>query len=461
MPVTTRAASVEVKPFTEKLESPSPSQILRKSCPDQYNESGGLINTSLGKCKQMRCSRNGFVNCALDAYLQHNHLIIRPEDVWLAILTQFNFYVNAHAEELRDLFVSHEGTKKLEIVQEGEMDIKAFALEMPGLIAENIKDPALKEWIMPSFTTTTTTDKVVASIVMMGTMQKYFGFCLSITCGIPSVTLLGERRDWEDILQRLEFLNTFKEHEQLLLWSSMLKPILSQFVRTFDAPDSPEIVKFWQKTVHQHVDDYSGEKHITGWILAFCFWDTKGGPLVAVQVQWQNPGWQEKVEQNGPDFWLDEDKYGELEWENVPTGFAHVPVNIRFLGGTEYVALLIAGSVGWRLLDSDTIFPKTRGEQKKMKVQYISPASPVAEQDPSHNSLSDETGAIWGVLRKLVCLEPKQDDPVGEKIAPSVAGSSSSTESEEEWEYENGGKRDAIQPVSGWWAVKKKSLWSR
>ncbi|KAK2811775.1 hypothetical protein FQN50_001813 [Emmonsiellopsis sp. PD_5] len=458
MPVTTRAASVKVKPFTEKLEDPSPGQIFRKSCPDQLDQVARLLNTSLGpgRCKQMRCSRNGLVNCALDAYLQHNHLIIRPEDVWLAILTQFNFYVNAHAEELRDFFVSHEGKKELKIVQEGEMDIKTFALEMPGLVAEHIKDPALMEWFMPSFTTTTPTDKVVASIVMMGTLQKYFEFSLSITCGIPSVTLLGERRDWEDILQRLEFLNTFKEHEQLLLWSSMLKPVLSHFVRTFDYPDSPEIVKFWQKTVHQHFDDYSGEKHITGWILAFCFWDTEGGPLVGGQVQWKNPDWQEKVEQNGPDFWLDKDKYGELEWENVPTGIAHVPVTIRFLGGEEYVALLIAGSVGWRLLDSDTIFPVTRGERKKMKVQYISPASPVAERDPSVNSLSDETCGIWGVLRKLIRLEPKQDAPVGEKPAPSVARSSSSTECEEEWEYENGGKRDAIQPVSGWWAMRKK-----
>jgi len=34
---------------------------------------------------------NGFVNSLAAAYNQHHDLVIRPDDVWIAILSQFNF----------------------------------------------------------------------------------------------------------------------------------------------------------------------------------------------------------------------------------------------------------------------------------------------------------------------------------------------------------------------------------
>ena len=196
MPVTTRAAAVEVKPLARKLKTLSPLKILKSSCPDQYDDCSELLETSFGKNEpNISPNRNGFVSCALDAWSQHNHLILRPEDVWFAILTQFSFYVNRHSEELRSFFVSFEGKRKLEIVQEYPINLETFALDMANQIAKNINNPSLQEWIMPSFTTTTDMDKVVASVLMMGTMKKYFVYALGEICGIPSVTLLGEKSD--------------------------------------------------------------------------------------------------------------------------------------------------------------------------------------------------------------------------------------------------------------------------
>lgn len=64
-------------------------------------------------------TRYGLVSAALDAYNTHHNLILRPDDVWQAILTQFSFYVNANAEELRDCFVDFDGKKTLVIVMGG------------------------------------------------------------------------------------------------------------------------------------------------------------------------------------------------------------------------------------------------------------------------------------------------------------------------------------------------------
>jgi hypothetical protein len=75
---------------------------------------------------------------------------------------------------------------------------------MSQMIANNIKDPSFREWILPSFTTTTKCDQAVASILMMSVMQKYFTYACGVCCELPSVTLLGEKKDWEKLEQKLE-----------------------------------------------------------------------------------------------------------------------------------------------------------------------------------------------------------------------------------------------------------------
>lgn len=92
-------------------------------------------------------SNNGFIRAAIEAYNHHHNLIIRPDDVWLAILTQFNLYVNSHAEELRHHFVAHDGQKELEVYAVGSTatyDWAQFPLETSKLIDENVTDPELR-----------------------------------------------------------------------------------------------------------------------------------------------------------------------------------------------------------------------------------------------------------------------------------------------------------------------------
>lgn len=61
-------------------------------------------------------------------------------------------------------------------------------------------------WIIPDFLTTTATDKVVCSIVMMSMLQHYFSYKMSLLCGIPSVTLEGDKADLEKIMARINKL---------------------------------------------------------------------------------------------------------------------------------------------------------------------------------------------------------------------------------------------------------------
>jgi hypothetical protein len=509
MPVTTRASPVTVKP-TPVPRTYNELNLLAAAAPTIHHpwEGKHIINSSFSNTNHVRPSHNGFINTILDAYVQHNHLVLRPEDVWFAILVQFSFYVNKHSEELREYFVDHAGKKKLKINQD-ELDLKAVVLQMTHLIAANVKDASLREWIMPSFTTTTVQDKISASIIMMGTMQKYFVYMCEETCGIPSVTLLGEKSDWEDILERVQFLGTFgTQHEELLIWNSVLTTLMTKFLRTFDAPDSPEVVKFWQSSVHDYVQGYTGFHIVTGWIQAFCFWDAEGSPLVVKNVRELTMNWRLAVKEEGMDYWLDSVRLGELRWDEVPTGFVHVPIHVNSFGD-KYIAKAVAGSFGWKVLDSETVFSVTRRKEKPPEEPTNSSENrsrKMSKKKKPHepSMFSDSTlvesahmrqpSLLRTIVQKLSCFhtelsqppkvpvkawEPPSSKPQSVDDAPaspprnpfwrpgaaerlreqlpkllSSEPISDLSELQEAWQYEEGGKHDTLQPVTGWWIIR-------
>lgn len=109
--------------------------------------------------------------------------MLRPDDVWQAILTQFSFYVQGHAEQLRDRLVDFQGKKTLAIEADGTLftfDHGDLATQMLGQISKNLKDQSFTYWLLPQFSTTTDSDRVVASISVMATLQAYFEYVFSL-----------------------------------------------------------------------------------------------------------------------------------------------------------------------------------------------------------------------------------------------------------------------------------------
>jgi hypothetical protein len=294
-------------------------------------------------------SANGFLEGAYRAYTNHNHLIIRPEDVWLAVLVQLNFYINANAEALRDMFVRHEGKKDLVLfdptVDFQTADFRKLVLQFKDLLGKSVVNPELKAWVTPDFSTTNECDQVVASAVFMATMQKYFNYIMMCGCGLPSVTLLGCRADWEAIMTRLDKLPEFGDEPKQ--WLSLLRPVISRFVKTFDAPEAPETKDFWQKIAH-HVGGGSAPAYLSGWITAFCFWDKHGkclyrpDRLTTSENRYGPP--KELLE-------LDGVKYHHVY--DISVGYASVPIIFQDLStGVTHELLLVAGSVGVQVSSS-------------------------------------------------------------------------------------------------------------
>jgi hypothetical protein len=223
---------------------------------------------------------NGFVDTVVTAYNSHHALVIRPDDVWICILTQFSLFVNGdgQAERLRHLFVAHEGKKELQITVPGSrytVDFGMLARLMTEKIHENVVDPELRDWILPDFSTTTSNDTVVASVVMMATLKSYFEYKIMLMCGLPRVTLLGTQDDWTRIFHRVEKLGRYGP--ETTAWRNLLRPVLARFVKAFEPgyAESAENLEFWQRVAHSSSGG-SGPSYLSGWITAFCAFDDKG-----------------------------------------------------------------------------------------------------------------------------------------------------------------------------------------
>ncbi|KAI1802729.1 hypothetical protein F4811DRAFT_554569 [Daldinia bambusicola] len=341
MPITFRIAAGPPRAWKRSDVAANPEELLKASCPEEYNKCKRLIQSSIPipENSQVFSSSNGFVRAVYLAYTGHHHLKIRPEDVWFTILAQISAHINACAEELRSFFVTHEGQKKLEVIDVGSIasaDFGKLAVLMTGEIRKSVIDPYLTEWIMPNFTTTTHSDTVTAAILMMGALQEYFKYTFTLTCAVPSLTLLGEREDWVKIRQRLDYLPRMgKEPGQ---FAHLLTAVLDYFIRAFDEPTSPEVQSFWSRMVDWQGG--SGVDYFSGWITAFTFWKTNGECLYTSQ---QGPAGRSGLHNVGCD--LDGTLFHIIDMKDMPNAFCSVPVTVDD-NGVTHKTRMVAGSIG-------------------------------------------------------------------------------------------------------------------
>lgn len=291
----------------------------------------------------------GLVKAAVLAYSSHHGLILRPDDVWQAISTQFSFYVVGNAEALRSKFVQHEGQKELIVQGDGGLycaDYEKLAQSMVKEISRNIKDPSVTEWLMPNFSTTTDADRVAAAISLMSTMKMYFSYKFWLKCGLPSVELLGTEADWEALLTKVKRLSAFdidKTDEggasgsHLKEWQSMLEPIVENMLATKRGEDNMD---WWQRIAH-YEGGGSGPSYLSGWITAFAVFTADG--------KWQ--GDQHEVEIFYESY---ESEWPLIDTANLPPTVATCPLTIDD-NGIEYKANLFAGQFCCDAVDQTNI----------------------------------------------------------------------------------------------------------
>lgn len=94
---------------------------IYKNVYSDAKDSDGLVFSSFNDTisvtplkKTTATKHSGFVEAAIKAYRSHHHLVVRPDDVWTAILSQFALFLanERHSRELRRFF-TESGNKVL------------------------------------------------------------------------------------------------------------------------------------------------------------------------------------------------------------------------------------------------------------------------------------------------------------------------------------------------------------
>ncbi|KAF4987415.1 hypothetical protein FGRMN_10376 [Fusarium graminum] len=369
--ITVQVSDVEPLPLRNEGIAVSAENLFQMSCPEEVVSENPYVPHLLASSFDDKTlsqgnvfpSSDGFIRGAIEAWAQHQHLVLRPDEVWFETLAQLNVYMRKHAESLRDLFVEH--AEKKTIVVEGfvwEDIIGAFG----GEIQKSVKTEWMLNWIMPGFSTSTRKDETTATVLMMGLMQHFFEYEGMLVCGIPSVTLLGERQDWIKLMDKLEYLKEFGEEPAR--FADKLRPIMKRFVQTWDEPASEEVKMFWEQIVRASkkwsCGEGANEWNVSGWITGFLHWDRDGGTRGAYENFYEDEEEEEeiKVEEiqmgivsNDWTVTIDGVEYVPESLDAITIGYAKAPFEMVNYPhpGVDTQAYLLAGNIGVERQDTD------------------------------------------------------------------------------------------------------------
>ena len=206
---------------------------------------------------------NGLVEAIHRSYSYHYLLVLSPDHIWMCIVQGFATHVNQNAENLRNLFVEHEGKKTIIVRRDDFVKgsphnpwpevFSEFSVQIRSHIGEKTHD-----LLTPTFTTTGPVEKAAAEIVLMDAFKEYYDYSFYTLCGIPQITLEGTVDDWKQLRERALGLAQF----DLQWWIDPLKIILDQFVAAKEGHVNKD---FWSSIYK--VRHGSGGPFFSGWII--------------------------------------------------------------------------------------------------------------------------------------------------------------------------------------------------
>ncbi|KAL4446529.1 hypothetical protein ABPG74_005467 [Tetrahymena malaccensis] len=230
-------------------------------------------------------SKNSFFDAFYAAYILHGDVMFSANDIWLTVCHKFAEEINENAERYRDLFVSHEGKKKLTIYLNGlSQDWVDFpcqnnrwdtAMELFSTEISKHTKGDIAQLIKNDFSSTNWIEKASSNICLMSQMQNYFDYnMVMIGCGIQKVHFVGGVEDFEHLATKISTLEqNYKLNNSFTNYLSNILKIINTFVHQMKNPNNPDIVKFWNSIFEEsYVPKRGGSGMIIGQQIAFNGW---------------------------------------------------------------------------------------------------------------------------------------------------------------------------------------------
>jgi len=204
---------------------------------------------------------NGLIQTIHSCFDQHRPLILTPDAIWLTISQGISIHVNQNFDSLQHILFT--SAKQVELYVQN--DSLEFGSKHWGVLIDSL---ALKtkqytkndfyNLSVGKFSTTTKINTSVYHISLLETYKQKFDYTGGTGCGIPTITLKGTLKDWQDIYKKLDKLNDLG----LGRWSESLKPIIQEFINCYQGEVN---TPFW-KDIYKNASVYGGT-FVSGWII--------------------------------------------------------------------------------------------------------------------------------------------------------------------------------------------------
>jgi hypothetical protein len=271
------------------------------------------------KYRLVHTYNNGLIQTIHNSYSSHRPLILTPDVIWLAICQGVSIHINEKMNSLKHVIFIKNKPNKIEVrndsLEYNDDAWKALISSIANQTKKFTKDD-FYSFFVSQFTTTTEVIKTVYQITLLESYKKEFQYVGESGCGIPSITITGEKKDWELILSKLEMLDKIG----LSKWKESLKPIINEFINVYRGKINKE---FW-KSIYKYKDEYS-ESYLSGWIVKLFPYLKK---IDSKSVYDQKIGSFKSEEKYVPNEFLDGNKYlkSKLTTDNFPSGMAQIDV---------------------------------------------------------------------------------------------------------------------------------------
>lgn len=207
---------------------------------------------------------NGLLNTMMIAYNEHTPLTLRPDDLWITIVIVFMKYIDRNLPD---------GKQKLLEVDVEDLNFSSMDFWLDFTESLRLKmGTDIADSIIPTFSTTTTTDRIITNIALMSGFKKMFLYQGTQCCGLSEITLEGTEEDWSNLITKTKQLFTFGD-SILTNWSELLIPILEQFHNLYMGKVDED---FWQRICTYKTRGSGGDKYFRGWFLVFGPFNVEG-----------------------------------------------------------------------------------------------------------------------------------------------------------------------------------------
>ncbi|CAK7235142.1 hypothetical protein SCUCBS95973_009168 [Sporothrix curviconia] len=325
--------------------------FYRRSAENEFVNASSNVQVLMGvyddstfqTANQVLPSSESFVRGALQAWAEHLHFVLRPDEVWFTILSQLFYYVSSHRNETAAIYEPPRPSAEPMTLTDFEWFrvIQDFKYEAES----HCRVPWLMLWAMPNFTTSTVVDEMTSTIYMLGQNEAHLaprssGAGRVPACGLPSVTLQGAVDDWEEILRKLDRLSEFGP--QAVAYRNQLTPILHRFISSFTEPDSASTRSFWNQIVtatgpNPVCPGTPAHDTVSGWLSGFFYWDAVGYRLER----------QNSTHSQFRSFRLDNSTYAPLAIADLPIAYSRAPFILHDFNNTDrFEAYVLAGTLG-------------------------------------------------------------------------------------------------------------------